>query len=432
MAQSNRVLFSSLSLATMMAVSIACQRVPDEVVEEAEATPPPASCEIPDTNLWLYDTMQHVYLWNEHLPDMGTAQVESYETTALLLDDLRYADIDRWSYIRNAQVSNDHYQKGKGLSFGHKTVRDADDNKWVTYVNDPSPAWDAGLRRGDLILADDYLDEDKLILALHVRQPDGTEREFQIKKGEVVYDTVPFVSHFASNDAPHGYLMFRTFVEPAVEALDAAFAEFREQGITRVIVDLRYNGGGLISVARHLGNLLLGLANEGSVSFSYEYNENQASENRSYKFEVVDKAIATTEVVFIVGPSTASASELVVNMVRPYVKTTIVGNTTGGKPVGMHSHKFCEDKLSPIEFRMINVEGYGGYYDGIVPDCVVEDDVAHELGTAQEARIAESLVVLETGACTTARTSQGDARSNLVADLDDDDLMPGALEPLDR
>ncbi|TPV93421.1 MAG: hypothetical protein B7733_20635 [Myxococcales bacterium FL481] len=430
MVRSMQSLSKILLLSTLTVGFGACQSGSLDAAREEEV-PPPDGCSMPEVNVWLYDAMQRYYLWNDRLPDLEQDEIEGYESTELLLDDLRYADVDRWSRIREAQVVEDHYQKGRGMSFGHKTMRDEDDRKWITFVNDPSPAWEAGLRRGDEILEDGYLDEDRLFLGLTVRHPDGEEVQLELEKEKVSYATVPYEEGFEEEEERHGYLMFRTFVEPAIEALDEVFADYQTLGITKVIVDLRYNGGGLISVARHLGNLLVGLNNEGELSFTYKYNDDRADKDRNHYYETVDHSIGATEVVFIVGPGTASASELVINMVRPYVKTTIVGNTTAGKPVGMHSHDFCEEKykLSPVEFRMINAEGYGDYYEGIEPDCVAEDDVTHELGTREEARIAEALTVLRTGDCSRGAKQRRQVRSRVVHDRDGLDRMPGALAP---
>jgi hypothetical protein len=105
-------------------------------------------------------------------------------------------------------------------------------------------------------------------------------------------------------------------------------------------------------------------------------------------------------VVFLVSQSTASASEIVINGLEPLVRTWRVGTTTFGKPVGADTFRRCNIVVSPITFRSLNTNRQGDYFGGILPSCFSPgDDLEHDLGSPEEARLAKALTLLETGAC---------------------------------
>ena len=108
--------------------------------------------------------------------------------------------------------------------------------------------------------------------------------------------------------------------------------------------------------------------------------------------------------VVITTRGSASASELVINSLRPYIPVTIIGDTTYGKPVGQYGLRFCDKVLYPVAFSIKNANLEGDYFDGLPVDCAAADDATHQLGDTAEASLAEALTVIRTGACT-ARTA---------------------------
>jgi C-terminal processing protease CtpA/Prc len=196
-----------------------------------------------------------------------------------------------------------------------------------------------------------------------------------------------------------GYFVMDKFVETTKAELDAAFATFAEAGVSKLIIDYRYNGGGLISVAERVVNLSVGAAHSGSVAYRFEYNDNYASENSVVHVAAIDHSMAATDIVFIVSDRSRSATELVINALFPYSNVMLVGSTTGGKPVGSKGFEFCDKKLFPITFRLVNAEGNTDYFEGLPADCYAQDDLFHDFGDPQEAMIAASLQMLDTGVC---------------------------------
>jgi hypothetical protein len=100
--------------------------------------------------------------------------------------------------------------------------------------------------------------------------------------------------------------------------------------------------------------------------------------------------------------SSASASELIINALRPFIPVLIVGDRTYGKPVGQYQFEFCDKVLAPVSFTLRNSKGEGDFYDGFAPDCAAADDIGHQIGDVQEASLHEALTLLDKGSCSAA------------------------------
>jgi C-terminal processing protease CtpA/Prc len=165
------------------------------------------------------------------------------------------------------------------------------------------------------------------------------------------------------------------------------------------VLDLRYNGGGLVSVAQHLGGLIGGAPTSGKVFAEFFHNDKNASRNTVYRFEDPPQSLDLPRLVVIATRSSASASEAMINGLRPFMPVTVVGNTTYGKPVGQYSFDFCDKVLIPVAFTVRNARGEGDFFDGIPADCAAPDDLDNQIGSASEASLAEAIHVLTRGSC---------------------------------
>ena len=204
-----------------------------------------------------------------------------------------------------------------------------------------------------------------------------------------------------------GYVNLRTFITPADPALRTAFDNFRAQGITQVIVDLRYNGGGLVSIAKLMGDLM-GANRAGSV-FSYTtFNSQKTANNETAYFTPQAQSIAPMKLAFIGTGGTASASELVINAFTPYLhaNSALIGSNTYGKPVGQIALDLaaCDDRLRVIAFRTENANHVGDYYTGLAgkveASCQAADDILRPLGDPSEASVKGALDFLAGRTCT--------------------------------
>jgi C-terminal processing protease CtpA/Prc len=373
----------------------------------------PRNCEIGTQNAWVYELMLNAYLWAEELPDIDPL---AYDDPATMVADIRFQDVDRWSRVSDLETTEALFEEGMVIGLGTRTDYDTAGNVVFSFVHPLSPAGQAGVVRGDRLVglggfaidqvsADDLWDqaygpnEPGVVVDMVVESGSET-RELSITKDWYPLVTVPYVEIFAVAGRSVGYFTFTTFVEPSVAELDDAFTQFRDAGVREVIVDLRYNGGGSISTARHLIDLLVGGIAEGRVSYRVDYTGVLDEQDTTRHVSRVGASLpAVDKVVFITTGSTLSASELVINGVRPHVAVDLVGDRTGGKPVGSHQWSFCDKVAQPITFALLNAENYGEYFDGLPADCVALDDVTLPLADASEASITAALSLLAGTGC---------------------------------
>ncbi|MEL7218386.1 MAG: S41 family peptidase [Pseudomonadota bacterium] len=204
-----------------------------------------------------------------------------------------------------------------------------------------------------------------------------------------------------------GYLNLRTFiVADAANQLRDAFQLFGSEGVTELILDLRYNGGGLVSVADTMGDLM-GQGRVGQLWSETVLRASKSSENSSELFQNEVNAIAPTKIAVIGTRSTASASELVTNSMIPYVGNgmALIGSNTSGKPVGQFGFDLdaCDLRVRAVTFQTLNADGNGEYFTGlasVMPNtCRADDDIFTPFGDPTEASTAAALDFLAGRSC---------------------------------
>lgn len=251
---------------------------------------------------------------------------------------------------------------------------------------------------------------------LRVRDQSGVTREVTLGKTNYALDPVSdrYGAQIINDGSKQvGYLNLRTFIDTADPDLRAAFANFRNAGVTELIIDFRYNGGGAISIADLMGDLMgVGLA--GEIFESITWRDSKSSRNDSYLFAPTTDSIAPTKIAFIGTDGTASASELVINSMQPWVSDiALIGENTFGKPVGQSAFDLaaCDDRLRVVTIRIENALGEGDYYTGLastVPNtCSATDDISRQMGDPQEAMTRTALDWLAGRACTPISARSG-------------------------
>jgi C-terminal processing protease CtpA/Prc len=375
--------------------------------------PRAADCTVVGQNQFVIDVMQDIYLWNDRLPTVSASDFDSPEAT---LEALRVPE-DRFSFVTSTAEEDALFGEGQIAGIiGFTHISPTPDQIRVTDVFEGSPADQGGLARGDSITAVDGRPIAEVLAAegfsaslgprevgvtveLSWQNVDGDSFTEVFEKAVVNIPPVSSGTVLDSPAGPVGYFLFRNFVEPAVADLDAEFAAFRLAGVRELVVDLRYNSGGLLSVAQVLSNLIGGEITQGQTQYTLEYNPDNSFRNQRVTFLDRVQSLDLTRVFFIVTGSSASASELVINALRPYLDVVLVGDTTFGKPVGQLGYTFCEKTLRPVSFSIVNADGVGDYFDGIAPTCVADDDLDRQFGDPGEASLSEALSYLETGGC---------------------------------
>ncbi|MGH9332403.1 MAG: S41 family peptidase [Vicinamibacteria bacterium] len=389
-------------------------------------------CSVLDQNTFVRDTLREMYLWYDRLPDLDPALVDSPEG---YLDAVRLRPEDEtFSYITSAAESTAFYSESQFVGIGFSMRPVGESRLRVTQVFPESPASEAGLARGDYLtavggrsveelLATGELDfalgpsEIGVTLELAWRSQFGEERSAVVVKRPVTIPTVSQKEVIDLEGLPVGYLHLRNFVEPSLGALDTAFAEFRARGVTDVILDLRYNGGGLIEVARHLGSLIGGSRTTTQPFVELVHNDKNTFRNRTFRFDDPEERLDLPRLVVITTRASASASELVIQGLKPFIAVTVVGDRTYGKPVGQYGFEFCDKMLFPVSFRSRNAAGETDFFDGIPANCPAADNLDRALGDPAEASLAEGLYFLRRGQCSASSQREGRALALEVAEL---------------
>lgn len=406
------------------------------------------TCSLANRQQFVFDAADEWYLF----PDLLDTSVNAanFSTVQGYLDALvkpaRDQNRDKFfSFVtsiteENALISGS--SAGFGLLYAYDTVND---RVFVIDAYEGAPGLGAGLDRGTELLAigtsTTNLQSVSSLMAsggpqavinalgpsdpgvtrvIQFRTAAGVTSEASLAKVEFALDPVSDrfgVRIFDDGGKKVGYLSLRTFiVSSAANELRDAFATFKAQGVTELIIDLRYNRGGLVSVAEVMGDLL-GANNVGNVFSETVLRPSKSSENTTQLFRSEPEAIAPTKIAFIASRGSASASELVMNSMIPYLgnNTALIGDNTSGKPVGQFAFDLaaCDDRLRLVTFQTNNADGEGEYYTGmasVMPNtCRAADDIFLQLGDPASPSITTALDFLAGRSCTAiseARTTQ--------------------------
>jgi hypothetical protein len=373
------------------------------------------SCGNDGQKQFVLDAVRDVYFWNALLPaSIAPAGFASPE--ALLAYLVSFQPLDSFSHINSAAADSQFFGAGQYQGFGFSYRFLAADDMRFTRVFSSSPAAQAGFARGQRVIAlngrsiaeieaaegvDAILNQASLEFT--VRNTDSSEFSAMVVQGVVTIDPLP---QWRVIDTPAGgsvgYMEFSTFVSTADPDFDMIFAEFNQAGVTDLIVDLRYNGGGLVSTTELFGDFLGGGVANGLVFSRTLFNSNNSAANRTRIFQQLANSMSLSRLVIIATELTASASELVINSMDPHVEVTIVGDTTFGKPVGQVGIEFCSKILRATAFETVNALNEGGYFGGLPVDCAAADDLGIPVGDDADPNLIAALQYLENGACPVA------------------------------
>ncbi|MEL1251235.1 S41 family peptidase [Aurantiacibacter gilvus] len=401
-------------------------------------TPTTSTCSLANRQQFANDVLQEWYLF----PDLLATGVNrsSYNDVQSYIDALvapaRAQNKDRFfSYITSIAEENAFFNGGASAGFGFRLIYDTTNRRvFLAETFDDTPALGANLERGTEIIAigttaSNLVTVNSLMATggpqavidalgpsdpgvsrvLDVIDASAVRREVNLVKAEYDLDPVPRYGAQIINDGGKqvGYIRLTNFINPAIADLQAAFADFRAAGVTELVIDLRYNGGGGINVNEAFADLMarnLG----GQVFETIAFRASKASNNETYLFQPNSASIAPTRVAFITTSGSASASEALINGMQPYIDTNlaIVGQNTFGKPVGQSAFDLtaCDDRLRIVTIKLENADGLGEYFNGLaatVPNsCRANDDIFHDFGDPDEAMLATALDFLAGRTCT--------------------------------
>lgn len=409
----------SLSLATLLTACGGSSSSDNDDVSGGN----PGQCSALDQNQRLVSELRQNYLWNDELP--SSIDPASYSNVYQLLASV-IPSRDTFSFILTEQEYNDIYVNATffGLGFGRQDDTSAGVIR-VRYVYENSPAGRAGLTRGSEIVAvggtemsvwyqrlaagtatwDDVFgpNEEGVEVALEWRRPDGQHDSAVLLKEEVETNTVMAVERLQLDERDVGYFVFDSFINRAEQDVNDAFDQL--QDVDELVIDLRYNGGGLIRVANQIASQASWHAVEDEIFVTYQFNDNYDDQDVMFNLGQGIERLNLDRVVVLTTGASCSSSELVINSLTPFVEVVTVGQPTCGKPVGQQPAPICDKIVFAINFQTANANGFGDYFDGLQPTCSATDTVRTDWGDPNDPLLGEALHFLSNGSCSASATA---------------------------
>lgn len=438
--------------------------------------------ELTKDSIFLY--AKEVYLWNDALPSYEQFNPRKYNQSSNELENFNrelfaitqfkinpstgkpyefFSETSaspKYSYITDHESKDPSKTKrisavnlegvGTDFGFGFRGLgTEASYQIYIRFVNPGSPAAKAGLSRGDIItqlndrkFGSGFANDVNFILSAFDMQtfnlagikPDGTTFTRTLSKSTYTSNPIFRDTVITVSGKKIGYFAFARFSSAAnaESVLTDVFSKFASSGVTDLVVDFRYNGGGFVSTAEHLTNLIAPSSLNGKVMFTEHFNSlmqngqanilkkqpltdgndrQRFSNGKALTYFDVDYSVAgntnkfskkgtlegISKVVFIVTGNTASASELVINNLKPHLDVKIVGEKSYGKPVGFFPIKIDKYDVYYSMFQSRNSVGEGDYFAGFTPDKTAFDDFTRNFGEPQEVSFATAIKYITQG-----------------------------------
>jgi len=422
-----------IALFTSVSFFISCKKMPgrDQVNPEIENA---------DINQWILDTMRYYYYWTQSIPkdnrlDMNLSPDDFFNS-------LLNKPTDRFSWIQQAEDLKNELNgviKTSGIEVGFFSIGENGAGISVKYVLEGSPADALGVKRGDIftrvngialttkngyvqgyeplfgndtftltkgILSEDIISEGETITLTPV---EGYQ-EKAIQMEDIIR---------TDNGTKVAYLFYNRFLNQPQELVDA-FVRFKEAGVTELIIDERYNGGGSVDIAALLSAMIHQGFDINSPFIQFDFNDHFRDETLTYAdlFGEVNEPLVSSvnlglnRVFILATENSASASELLINNLKPFLSVVHIGGTTYGKDAGSITFENSSPKfagandwgIQPIVLKYKNKDGGGDFVTGLVPDHVVKETVPFApMGSSSDPLIGKALGIIDPSMQTTAQ-----------------------------
>jgi carboxyl-terminal processing protease len=404
---------------TVAAVLLLASCKKEESLTTSNLNPTPtdntAAADLLKDSVLLY--AKDIYLWNDKIPP--TFAPRSYTDPSAIMTAVRQysiepgfsAPVDRWSFAVNQQ-DWDKVSSGIAGDFGMSIFFRQEGDLRVRSVEPQSPAGLAGVKRGwritringngnistsntNYIVQQVYQSSST---SFTFQKPDGSSTNISLDAAYYQENQIVIDSVYAVNGR---YFVFSSFLGDTTKMYNEfsrIFNRFGAEGVQDVVVDLRYNGGGYVTVAETLANYLAPSAANGGVMMTQKFNKNYTSYNTTDYFRKKGP-LNLNRLFFIVSNGTASASELLINSLKPYMEVILLGNSrTHGKPVGYFPIPVGSWYILPVSFFTVNKAGEGNYYNGFALNNQVADGLDKDWGDRGELSLASAINYITTGA----------------------------------
>ncbi len=395
-----------------------------------------------DIKNFIYRGLNFFYLYKADTPELADDAfanqdelddfLNSFGSPETLFDYLQSPQ-DRFSLLVDDFVELENslngITKNHGMEFGLVFFPDGSDNVfgYARYILPGTDAEAKGLERGLIFTTidgqqinegnfKDLLEPDTYTIGLATIEGETitpTGESVELVKQEYTENPIFISETLTIENQKVGYLIYNAFTRDFDPQLNAAFAEFKSNGITNLIIDLRYNGGGSVETAIDLSSMITGQFN-GQLFVNEEWNDDRQEEyaepklfNNSIHTGEGINSLNLNQVYIITTKRTASASELVINGLDPYINVTQVGGTTTGKfqasfllydaPAPNFSRSQANPghtyAMLPLVFKTVNSVGFTDFVDGLDPEVLILEDFSNlgELGNINEPLLAAAL-----------------------------------------
>lgn len=422
-------------LLLLLTLNIGCSNDDDDIDDPGKGTVE-LNNEINDfiwkgMNYWYYyqDQVENLADTKDDNQESYYSYLNSYSSPEELFNSLVYIQEDDFSwYIEDVEAQANAFRgisESYGVNLGYAVYTDESETNvvvYIGYVSKNSPASEAGIQRGDLIYSVNgttltgsnlnlinklYTDSSISLGFAEVTAEGIVYDENEIALTPVILNENPVYYHdvIEQNGVKIGYLVYNSFVHTYHQELNDVFAEFKSQNINELILDLRYNGGGSVITSAFLASMINGNVGDGNTFANLVYNQKRDEENGAiypffnegflydkttgeYTTDFTINRLTTLNRLYVITTDyTASASEMIINGLRPYMDVITVGGKTTGKNEGSITVYDSEGDftdpdqrnpnhnagMQPIVFQIFNSDNQSDYDDGFIPDLTIDE-----------------------------------------------------------
>ncbi|MCH2449352.1 MAG: S41 family peptidase [Gracilimonas sp.] len=422
-----RILLFSLLFSTLLLAS-GCKDNPSGNDEE----------EIFEINSWIHQNMELYYFWNERVPEEPNVTISTtvfFNSMLEPTDEFSYYSDDAQTLLQ--ELNGSSFTAGFSPYFGRFSNSN---NVFIvvefSYPN--SPAKEAGIERGDLIIkingqvinTTNYLDlyyDESPTTTYTLAEYDSSQNTLvetetiELTKGELNLDPVVYSDIIEKNGTKIGYVLYARFLtgenDQFIESVDNVISDFKSAGVNELVIDLRYNPGGRITAATNFANALAppSVTSNEEVFVRYEYNENLEnyyiqnegldSPNLVARFSDDPNNLNLDRVYFLTTSSSASASELLINGLTPYMDVISIGTPTFGKFYGSYvltgenANPPNNYAVVPVTLKYSNAAGFSDFRDGLAPDHAIEENILElkAVGDTTDVMLAKAIQLIAGG-----------------------------------
>jgi carboxyl-terminal processing protease len=420
---------------------------------------------------WMRSFTDETYLWYREVPNVNVNAYSSAQSLFAVLkspyktfvntdkDEFHFTDVTADVEATSAGITYSYGIEWRLFSTSTGVIAVA------VIVDAGSPAEALGVRRGDIVTAVNGIAAGDLnvpanrsrVLAAMFPSVLGQSNTFEFRRAgtgaistvrltssELLIKTTPAVKVLNTPNGKVGYIALYTFNTFAAEAdLFNAFTTLRNAGVTDLVVDLRYNGGGYVYISSQLAYMVAGFARTSGKTYLFQTPNDKRVGSAAPFYNITSNFVPSFpanqqlptlnlgRVYVLTSGGSASASEAFINGLRGIdVEVNVIGSTTRGKPYGFLAQDNCGTTYYTIQFKGSNNKGQGDYITGFSPVCAARDDLRYELGDTTEEMLGVALDYRATGVCRAIASSTLKSTASTPEIIDASSVFPARYRPI--